>query len=148
MFSANAKTVFVSDGTVGGANTYTESTGILTKGCSWTDGTGRYGHSACQSDPDRFHADGTGSVATYACAGQYDRHHRRPPSWFRSVRGRYGGLATPSRLGTLLSDAVNQLNAQFNQANNGVVASIGATNKLVLTGTQPIPRPPVPTPWF
>ena len=132
VFSAQAKTVFVSDGTVGGANTYTESTGILTKaavGQTAPVGTG----TALANPTPTASTLATGSVATYASLAN------GTDTIGGTLVVQVGAAGTPNSYtiapGTLLSDAVNQLNAQFNQSNNGVTASIGATNKLVLTGS-------------
>ena len=133
VFSANPKTVFVSDGTAGGANTYTESTGILTKaavGQTAPVGTG----TALANPTPTASTLAAGSTATYASLA----NTTDTIGGTLVVQVGAGGTANSFTIapGTLLSDAVNQLNAQFNQVNNGVTASIGATNKLVLTGTQ------------
>ncbi len=131
VFSSQAKTVFVSDGTVGGANTYTESTGILTKGA--VGQTAPVGTGTALANPTPTASTlAAGSVATYAALAN------STDTIGGTLVVQVGAGGTPGSYtiapGTLLSDAVNQLNAQFNQANNGVTASIGATNKLVLTG--------------
>jgi flagellin len=131
VFSAQAKTVFVSDGTVGGANTYSSTTGILTKAS--VGQTAPVGAGTAITTPTPTASTTTaGSTATFtALANSTD-------TIGGTLTLKVGTAGTASSFtitpGTLLSDAVNQLNSQFNSVNNGVTASISGTNQLVLTG--------------
>ncbi len=131
VFSAQAKTVFVSDGTVGGANSYSSLTGVLTKGSVGLTAPVGAGTALTNPTPTASTA-AAGSTATFASLA----NSTDTIGGTLSVQVGTGGTASTFTItpGTLLSDAVNQLNSQFNAANNGVTASIGASNKLVLTG--------------
>ena len=131
VFSTQAKSVFVSDGTIGGANTYSATIGTLTKsgiGQTAAVGTG----TALTTPTPTASTTSAGSVATFAALANSTDTIGGTLSVQVGTTGTAGTYTIAA--GTLLSDAVNQLNSQFNAANNGVVASIGATNKLVLTG--------------
>ena len=131
VFSAQAKTVFVSDGTVGGANSYSNTTGILTKGNVGQTAPVGAGTAITTPTPTASTTT-TGSTATFtALAASTD-------TLGGTLTLKVGTAGTASTFtitpGTLLSDAVNQLNSQFNAVNNGVTASISGGNQLVLTG--------------
>ena len=130
VFSAQAKTVFVSDGTVGGANSYSSTTGILTKGS--VGETAPVGAGTALTNPTpTASTTSSGSTATFSALGATSD----TIGGTLTVQVGTGGTANSFTItpGTLLSDAVNQLNSQFNAVNNGVTASVSA-NKLVLTG--------------
>ena len=120
VFSATAKTVFVSDGTASGADVYSENVGTLTVGGVTTAIT-----TPTASAPTA----GAGAVATFAA-----------PAAGSTVGGTinlaYAGAAAVSytvTAGSTVAQAVTQLNAAFTAGSVGVTASVSA-GALVLTG--------------
>ncbi|ADW68456.1 flagellin N-terminal helical domain-containing protein [Granulicella tundricola] len=132
VFTSTAKTVFVSDGTVSGANVYSDVVGTLAKG--GVGETAPVGAGIAITNPTPTASTLTaGSVATFgALAATTDS-----VGGTISVAVGTGGTAVVSTIakGTALSDVVSQLNAQYNAANNGVTASL-VSGKLTITGPQ------------
>ncbi len=128
VFSATAKTVFVSDGTASGADVYSENVGTLTVGgvgISAPVGVTTAITTPTASAPTA----GAGAVATFAA-----------PAAGSTVGGTinlaYAGAAAVSytvTAGSTVAQAVTQLNAAFTAGSVGVTASVSA-GALVLTG--------------
>ncbi|SNS96406.1 flagellin [Granulicella rosea] len=132
VFSNIANTVFVSDGTGSGANVYSDIVGVLSKsnvGQSAPVGAGV----ALTSGTATTSSLTVGSSVTFSALTNYNDTIAGTLSV--SVAG---GTAINSTIatGTSLTDAVNQLNDQYNADGSGIVASIGSGNKLVLTGPE------------
>jgi flagellin len=135
VFSSNARNIVVSDGTSSGTTTFADTIGALTTASvgeapgttTVTPGTG-----TAETNPTpTTSSSSAASVATFAGAVAVGG----------TISGAFSvavgsGTAVTGTLaaGTTLANAVTQLNAAFTTASNGVVASIGAGNKLVLTG--------------
>ena len=133
VFSATAKTVFVSDGTSSGATSFSDTIGALsatTVGVSAPAGTTTTLAVPTATTPSSSVA----AVATFAALG----------SATDTVGGTLslayaGGSATNYTIsaGSTLASAVTQLNAAFTAGSVGVTASAGTganANKLILTG--------------
>ena len=85
VFSANPKTVFVSDGTAGGCEHLHGVYGHPDQGCRGPDGSGGRGYGARQPDADSFHPGGRfhGDVCV-AC--EHHRHDWAERWWCRWAR--------------------------------------------------------------
>jgi flagellin len=130
VFSATAKTVFVSDGTVSGANVYSSVIGTLTK--SGVGETAPVGAGTAITSPTPTTSSLTaGSTATFSALTA------TTDTIGGTISVAVGTAGTPVvatiAKGTQLSDAVSQLNAQFNAANNNVTAAL-VSGKIVITG--------------
>jgi len=132
VFSATAKTVFVSDGTSSGADSYSETVGTLSAtniGISAPAGT----TTAITNPTPTASTTTAGATATFALGSATD-----------TVSGNLsvaiaGGTAITATLaaGTTLASAVTQLNAQASFSGAGLVASQGTganANQLIITG--------------
>lgn len=138
VFSATAKTVFVSDGTSTGANTFSEVVGALT-----TAGVGisaptptTYGTPTALTNPTATASTlTTGSTATFTLGAATDGI-----SGTLSVAVGTGTAVTSTfAAGTTISAAVAQLNGQASFSGAGLVASQGTganANQLIITGPK------------
>jgi flagellin len=130
VFSNTAKTVFVSDGTVSGANVYSSVIGTLTK--SGVGETAPVGAGTAITTPTP-----TTSTLTAGSTATFSALTASTDTIGGTISVAVGTAGTPVvatiAKGTQLSDAVSQLNAQFNAANNNVTASL-VSGKIVITG--------------
>jgi len=147
VFTATAKTVFMSDGTSSGAQSFSETVGVLSDtsiGVSAPSaGTTTPGTPSAMTNPTPVASTSSaGATATFgALSSATDTI-----SGTLSVTGASGastaGTAVVSTLaaGTTLAAAVTQLNAQYSAGSSGLVASVGTgsgnTLKLVITSTS------------
>lgn len=133
VFTASAKTVFVSDGTTSGANVYSDVIGVLTKGN--VGETAPVGAGLAITNPTP-----TASTLTVGASATFAALAATTDTISGTLNVAIAGGAVVSTVfanGTQLTDAVSQLNAQYNAAGNGVVASLGTganLGKLILTG--------------
>jgi flagellin len=138
VFSTTGKTVFVSDGTSSGANSYNEVVGALTAasvgiGAPTTTTTAGTATSITNPSPTAS-TTSAGAIATFTLGASTDTL-----SGTLSVTsaGVASGAAVASTLaaGTTIAAAVTQLNAQY--GSNGLVASESSDHKsLIITGPQ------------
>lgn len=138
VFSATEKTVFVSDGTTSGANSFSEVVGALTTASVGIAAppAATIGTATALTNPTPTASTLTaGATATFALGAPTDAI-----SGTLSVSVA-GGTAVTSTLaaGTSLAAAVTQLNGQASFSSAGLVASQGTganANKLIITGPQ------------
>ncbi len=135
VFSGTAKTVFVSDGTSSGANSFSETVGALSVSSIGVSAPAAATPAALTNPTPTTSTTSAGATATFALgASTY------------TVSGNLsisvaGGTAVTATLasGTTLAAAVTQLNAQSSFSSAGLVASQGTgsnANKLIITGPQ------------
>jgi flagellin len=134
VFSASTTSIVVSDGTANGTTTFADSTGALSKasvGVTAGVTTTTPGTATSYANPTpTASAANTSSTATFAALPSGSTL-----SGAFSVKVGTGAATTATiAAGTSLSSAVQQLNTAFNASGDGVVATIGTGNKLVLTG--------------
>lgn len=134
VFSATAKTVFVSDGTSVGASVFSETTGIL--------GAASVGISAPSAAVTTALGNPTASVPTSSVAAVAKFAALATGQTLSGTLSVAigGAAAVTSTLGagTTLAAAVTQLNAQYTAGSIGLTASAGTgadLGKLVITGT-------------
>jgi len=132
VFSSTAKTVFVSDGTSSGANTYSETVGALTTGSVGLSAPVGVTSAVANPTPTAS-TTSAGATATFSFGSAADS-----VSGSLSV-GVAGGTAVTSSFaaGTSIAAAVTQLNAQYTGVGSSLVASQGTganANKLIITG--------------
>jgi flagellin len=133
VFSATAKTVFVSDGTASGANVYSETVGVLTASSVGTSAPAAASTTALTNPTPTAPTAGAGATATFTLGAATD-----------TISGNLsvavaGGTAVTATLaaGTTLAAAVTQLNAQASFTTAGLTASQGTganANQLIITG--------------
>ena len=133
VFSATAKTVFVSDGTASGANVYSETVGTLTASSVGTSAPAAPVTTALTNPTPTASTTTAGATATFALGAATDTI-----SGSLSVAVA-GGTAVTATLaaGTTLAAAATQLNAQASFTAAGLSASVGTganANKLIITG--------------
>ena len=141
VFSATAKTVFVSDGTSSGVNSFSETVGTLSAtsiGVSAPSaGTTTPGTTTALTNPTpTASTTSAGATATFAALSA----STDTISGTLSVAVA-GGTAVTSTIasGTTLAAAATQLNAQTSFSAAGLTASVGTgsnANKLIITGPQ------------
>ncbi|WP_263366091.1 flagellin N-terminal helical domain-containing protein [Edaphobacter bradus] len=133
VFSATAKSVFVSDGTSSGATTFSETTGALSTASVGTSAPAAASSVAITNPTPTAPTAGAGATATFALGAATNTI-----SGTLSVS--VGGAAAVSATlaaGTTLATAVTQLNANAGFSGAGLVASQGTganANKLIITG--------------
>jgi flagellin len=147
VFTATAKTVFLSDGTSSGAQSFSETVGVLSAAnigvSAPSAGTTTPGTPTNMTNPTPVASTTTaGASATFAALSSATD----TISGTLSVTGASGtstaGTAVVSTLaaGTTLAAAVTQLNTQYQAGSSGLVASVGTgagnTLKLVITSTS------------
>ena len=136
VFSNQARSVFVSDGTSGGSNTYNDVVGALTSGSiGQTVGVAGTASSfvALTTPTSTTTSSPTAKAsATYTFGAATDT-----VSGSLSVAaGTLGAITSTFVNGTSLSQAVQQLNQQYTAAGSSLTASIGDQGtSLVITGT-------------
>ena len=135
VFSATAKTVFVSDGTSSGAESYSETVGALSSASVGVTAPSAGSTTALTNPTPTASTTSAGSTATFALAASTDTI-----SGTLSVAVGTGSPITSTlAAGTTLAQAVTQLNAQSSFSSAGLVASQGTganANKLIITGPQ------------
>ena len=134
VFSATAKTVFVSDGTSSGVNSFSETVGALSASNIGVSAPAAGTTTALTNPTPTASTTSAGATATFALGGATD-----------TISGNLsisvaGGTAVTATLasGTTLAAAVTQLNAQSTFSGAGLTASVGTgsnANKLIITGT-------------
>ena len=139
VFSATAKTVFVSDGTSSGANSYSETVGTLSASnigvSAPSAGTTTPGTTTAMTNPTPVASTLTaGATATFGALS----------AGTNTISGNLsvsvaGGAAVTATIaaGTTLAAAVTQLNAQTSFSGAGLTASVGTgstANQLIITG--------------
>ncbi len=139
VFSATAKTVFVSDGTSSGVNSFSETVGALSASSIGVSapsaGTTTPGTTTALTNPTPTASTASaGATATFAALNA----STTTLSGTLSVAVA-GGTAVTSTIaaGTTLAAAVTQLNAQSSFSGAGLTASVGTgsnANKLIITG--------------
>lgn len=139
VFSATAKTVFVSDGTSSGVNSFSETVGALSASSIGVSapsaGTTTPGTTTALTNPTPTASTASaGATATFAALSA----STTTLSGTLSVAVA-GGTAVTSTIaaGTTLAAAVTQLNAQSSFSGAGLTASVGTgsnANKLIITG--------------
>jgi flagellin len=135
VFTSAAKTVFVSDGTTSGADSYSETVGALTAGSIGISAPAAGTTSAITNPTPTASTTSAGATATFALGASTDTL-----SGTLSVAVA-GGTPVTSTLaaGTTIAAAVTQLNAQSSFSGAGLVASQGTganANKLIITGPE------------
>jgi flagellin len=133
VFSSTAKTVFVSDGTSSGSNSYSEVVGALSASNVGVSAPAAGVTSALTSSAPTASTTTAGAVVKFAAIGATDT---LSGNLSVSVAG---GTAVTSTLaaGTTLAAAVTQLNTQYSGGSSGLVASAGTgadAGKLIITG--------------
>ncbi len=133
VFTSTAKTVFVSDGTSSGADSYSETVGTLSASGIGVSAPAAGVTSAITNPTPTASTTSVGATATFSLGAAAD-----------TVSGTLsvsiaGGTAITSTLaaGTTIAAAVTQLNAQSTFSAAGLVASQGTgsnANKLIITG--------------
>jgi flagellin len=145
VFSATAKTVFMSDGTTSGSQSFSETVGTLSASgigvSAPSAGTTTPGTPTAITNPTPTNSTAlAGASATFALGSATDTI-----SGTLSVTGASAsssaGAAVVSTLapGTTLAAAVTQLNTQYNAGSSGLVASVGTgvhANQLIITSTS------------
>ena len=134
VFSATAKTVFVSDGTSNGANSFSETVGTLSAASIGISAPAAGVTSALTNPTPTASTTSVGATATFAALSAASNTISGTLSV--SVAG---GAAVTSTIasGTTLAAAVTQLNTQYSGGSSGLVASAGTganANKLIITG--------------
>ncbi len=134
VFSATAKTVFVSDGTSSGVNSFSETVGALSASNIGVSAPAAGTTTALTNPTPTASTTSAGATATFALGGATD-----------TISGNLsisvaGGTAVTATLasGTTLAAAATQLNAQSTFSGAGLTASVGTgsnANKLIITGT-------------
>ncbi len=136
VFSAAAKTVFVSDGTSSGANSYSEVVGALTTGSvGLTVGTaGTAASSAAITNPTPVAGTAsTSSTATFTFGAATDT----VSGTLAVAAGTLGAITTSFANGTSIAQAAAQLNTQYSNAGSSLRASVANSGtSLVVTGTN------------
>ena len=130
VFSSTGKTVFVSDGTSSGANSYTENTGVLTSASVGVTAPGTTTTTSLGVPVATAPTASTAAVATFASLGTANDTIGGTLA-ISYAGGTVNNLAITT--GSTLAAAVTQLNSELTSAGIGVTASASA-NKLVLTG--------------
>lgn len=135
VFSATAKTVFVSDGTSTGVNSFSETVGTLSASSIGVSAPAAATTTALTNPTPTASTTSVGATATFALT-----------SATNTISGNLsisvaGGTAVTSTLaaGTTLAAAVTQLNGQSSFTAAGLTASVGTganANQLVITGTK------------
>ena len=136
VFSAASKTVFVSDGTSSGANSYSEVVGALTTGSvGETVGTaGTAASSVAITNPTPVA--GTASVASSATF-TFGAATDTVSGTFSVAAGSLGAITTTFANGTSIAQAASQLNTQYSNAGSSLRASLANSGaSLVITGTN------------
>lgn len=136
VFSAASKTVFVSDGTSSGANSYSEVVGALTTGSvGETVGTaGTAASSVAITNPTPVA--GTASVASSATF-TFGAATDTVSGTFSVAAGSLGAITTTFANGTSIAQAASQLNTQYSNAGSSLRASVANSGtSLVVTGTN------------
>lgn len=133
VFSSTAKTVFLSDGTSGGANSFSETIGTLSAAGVGIAPPATTVTTLAIPTPTTP-ASGVASVATFAAltAGADTVGGTLALNYAGGGANNYTITA-----GSTLASAVSQLNTQFTAGSIGVTASVGTggnANKLILTG--------------
>ena len=134
VFSATAKTVFVSDGTSSGAESYSESVGTLTAAGIGVSAAAAATTTALTNPTPTASTTSVGATATFTLGASTDT---LSGSLHVSVAGGPAVTATLAS-GTTLAQAVTQLNAQASFSGAGLTASVGTgshANQLIITGT-------------
>ena len=134
VFSATAKTVFVSDGTSSGANSYSDTIGALTKATVGISAPAAAVTTAFAVPTATTPTASVAAVATFAVPGTGD-------TIGGTIALAYAGGASTNYTvtsGSTVAQAVTQLNSAFTAGSVGVTASVGTganAGALVLTGT-------------
>ena len=133
VFSSTAKTVFVSDGTSSGSNSYSEVVGALSASNVGVSAPAAGVATALTSSAATASTTSAGAVVKFSAIGGTDT---LSGNLSVSVAG---GTAVTSTLaaGTTLAAAVTQLNTQYSGGSSGLVASAGTgaeAGKLIITG--------------
>jgi len=133
VFSATAKTVFVSDGTASGATSYSETIGALTAANIGVSAPGASTTTAITNPTPTASTTSAAPTATFALGSAAD-------TISGTLAVTVGGSTVNSTLaaGTTLAAAVTQLNAQSSFSSAGLTASVGTganANDLIITGT-------------
>lgn len=131
VFSATAKTVFVSDGTSSGSNSFSETVGSLSASGIGISAPGATTSAVLAATTTTAAASGTAGVTTFAAIPTGGTTQG-------SFQLAYAGAAAQSytvTAGSTGAQAVTQLNAQFGTNSVGITASLNGSNQLVLTGT-------------
>jgi len=134
VFTAAATNIVVSDGTGSGTTTFADTIGVLTKGSVGQSAgvtTVTAGTATAFTNPTATSSSSSvASTATFAATAAGSTISGA----FSVAVGSGAAVTATIAAGTTLANTVSQLNAAFTTASNGVVASIGVGNKLVLTG--------------
>jgi flagellin len=133
VFSATAKTVFVSDGTSSGAESYSETVGTLSASSIGVSAPSAGTTTAITNPTPTASTTSAGATATFALGGSTDTVSG---SLSVSVAGGTAVTATLAS-GTTLTQAAAQLNAQTSFSSAGLSAAVGTgsnANKLIITG--------------
>ena len=136
VFSAAAKTVFVSDGTTTGANVYSDVVGALTKGSvGQTVGTaGTAASSASFTTPTPVAG---GAVAASTSTFTFGAASDTISGTLSVAAGSAGAITTNFVSGTSIAQAASQLNTQYSAAGSSLRASVtNSGTTLVITGTN------------
>ena len=133
VFSATAKTVFVSDGTSSGANTYSETIGALSAANVGVSAPTASVTTALTNTAPTASTTSAGAVVKFSAV---TGSNTLSGNLSVSVAG---GTAVTSTIaaGTTLAAAVTQLNTQYSAGSSGLVASAGTgvdAGKLIITG--------------
>ncbi len=147
VFTATTKTVFMSDGTSSGAQSFSETVGTLSASnigvSAPSAGTTTPGTPTAMTNPTPVASTTTaGASATFTALGSATD----TISGTLSVTGASGastaGTAVVSTLaaGTTLAAAVTQLNAQYTAGSSGLVASVGRARATPSSWSSPVRR--------
>ena len=133
VFSATAKTVFVSDGTSTGAESYSETIGTLSATNIGVSAPAAGTTTALTNPTPTASTTTAAPTATFALAGATDTI-----SGALAVTVAGSTVNSTFAAGTTLTAAAAQLNAQSSFSTGGLTASVGTgsnANKLIITGT-------------
>ena len=136
VFSATAKSVFVSDGTSSGATSFSETVGALTAGDVGISApsAGTTTNTAITNPTPTVSTTAAGSTATFTLAAGTDTISGTLSITSAGV-GTGAAVTSTLAAGTTLADAVTQLNTQY--GSDGLVASASSDGKsLIITGPK------------
>ena len=136
VFSAAAKTVFVSDGTSSGANVYHDVVGALTSGSvgETVGSAGTAASSVAITNPTPVAGtSGAAATATFTFGAATDT----VSGTLAVAGGTLGAITTTFASGTSIAQAADQLNVQYTNAGSSLRASVANSGtELVVTGTN------------
>ena len=136
VFSAASKTVFVSDGTSSGANSYSEVVGALTTGSvgQTVGAAGTAASSVAITNPTPVAGSATtASSATFSFGAATDT----VSGTLSVAAGSLGAITTTFVNGSTIAEAASQLNTQYSNAGSSLRASVANSGtSLVITGTN------------